>query len=173
MARDYPIPNSAPIDATAARIMGRGVQYDPAITNPEAVRLEAPLPCIPYKGLKPLIRGANNNMKGGTRSYRDFTGAVYGNLTIIGFLGGRRSKEMWLAKCLCGDYTKRRDKTLRKKRNNSFDYCPDCEARDQAQARYAFQATGIYRLLKTDPNAAKEDAVRRRRDRLTVPSDKS
>ena len=169
MTRDYPKPNSIPVDSVAARTMGKGVHFTPSV-DPESVRFESALPCKPYplRGLGPIVRAGAAVTK--ARQYRDFTGKVYGDIVIVGFLGGRRGKEMWLGKCVCGYYVKRRDKTLRKKSKGAFDYCSDCMARDRVRAEYSYRTTGKTVLLKSDPRfknqEENEQRAKRRRERL-------
>lgn len=167
MAKGYSAQNDTPVNATAARVVSGGVHYEPSRCDPESVRLEAPIPCksYPIDGLKPIIRAGQ--VVAGARQYRNFTGKVYGDITIIGYLGGKRGKEIWLGKCACGYYVKRRDKTLRRKTEGAFDYCSDCLARERAKAAYAYHATGKQLLLKVDPNRESQDRAERRRDRLT------
>lgn len=62
----------------------------------------APLPMKPFDGLG-----------------RDFTGARFGSLTVLGLVGsddrtGAWKLRAWVVRCVCGDYETRRQKSIRK-----------------------------------------------------------
>lgn len=96
---------SSPANKTAARVVARGIHYEP----PERLR---PLDSV-YGSDLPLIVNL-------PRGKRDLTGVVVGRLTVIGYLGdhldknGKSSHSRWLVRCLCGVYEHRKGAALRR-----------------------------------------------------------
>jgi hypothetical protein len=90
--------SSSPVNATAAKVVGRsGIQWEPirSVTGDWDVVSETPLPTRPFRG----------------HAGHDLTGQKRGRLTIIG--QSHRTKAnakgvAWVVKCTCGSFAERR-----------------------------------------------------------------
>lgn len=101
------IEGRVPVNKTAARVMGKGIQYTPDKKIVQ-VHSENPLPLIP-------ISWNEKNLKG----------IKFGKLTVMGkFSSGK--KAMWSCRCLCGRYCARSSKAIHNPKNNA-DCCAECQ----------------------------------------------
>lgn len=89
--------HATPVDRVAARVIGKGVQYQPA-TKGVAVDSETPLP---------IARPTRFRSQG----WVDLTGARIGRLLVIGISADRRDR--WVCRCDCGRYTLRTAKAVK------------------------------------------------------------
>lgn len=95
--------NSIPINQTAGRVIGKGIQYEPEIKGHSGTR------DFPYK-IRPLIQipRAVRNQKG----WIDLTGRKRGSLTVIGLLAAE-VYDRWVVRCCCGCYELKKAKSLK------------------------------------------------------------
>ena len=118
----------APIDRIAARIIRPGIHFEPKIKrlqnhSPEIV------PTDPYLGPKE----------------KNLIGLRFHNFTVIGFLKSKRHEKMgplWLVRCVCGEYTSRRSKSLNNPKNKG-DKCDKCRHIDEVNRHYYFLVNGF------------------------------
>lgn len=127
MSAFNPSINSIPIDTLAARVVSKGVEFQPKY-KPSQQRLEAPLP------LAPLPQ---------TPEFVDLTGQRHGGLLVVGYLGTnkRARTTKWLCKCQCGYYVIRKRRALK---GHQTEVCEDCDYRLHLQRKRYFEQTGVW-----------------------------
>lgn len=105
---------AAPVNAQSARQMGRGVEWMPR------VKLDDWYPEKPEtKPVTPAMRRRDD--------FVDFTGSDFGRLRVVGLAvqaGG--AKASWVCRCKCGDYCKRRTKSLKRALQSSERFVDRC-----------------------------------------------
>jgi hypothetical protein len=106
MAKDHwdAILASSPLNATAGRVLSKGVAFEPEV-QPSEHSWEAP-PALVRIG---LTHRAN-------ASFVDLTGFRVGRLTVLGMVDGMRKEArgaLWACRCACGRYVGRRAKSLK------------------------------------------------------------
>lgn len=95
---------SAPLNATAAKVTGKGVAFEPSVTYTEH-SWDVP----PTLARITAAHRANS-------SFTDLTGHRVGRLLVLGLaVGGAREARggLWVCKCSCGRYVGRRAKALK------------------------------------------------------------
>lgn len=101
--------HAAPVDRAAARVISKGVQYQPAARMD--CDSDLPLPII-----KLTVKNTN---------FVDLTGQRVGRLLVLGIsaasLGSR-----WVCRCDCGHYTIRTARAI-KSAENAQDRCSHCK----------------------------------------------
>lgn len=101
-----------PVDRVAARVVGKGFQYEPA-TRGSASDSETPIPVA-----KKLPRALTQNP-----GFVNLTGNRIGRLTVVGVSEARYST--WVCRCDCGRYCLRSAAAI-KNESNSQDRCSHC-----------------------------------------------
>lgn len=109
-----------PIDRTAAAVTCKGVSFTCKLQRDSFIS-KTPLP------LKSIAR--NNSLD---PNFKDFTGLKVGSLTVLGL--SRYQKKRWVVKCICGNYTVRRAKSL--SNDLSSNKCAECQYIDYIKWRY-------------------------------------
>lgn len=112
-----------PVNASAARVVSRGENFQ-------------------YKGLEteicsPTPLALNESRPDG----EDFTGARFGRLTVVGWIGEGKGK--WSCKCICGNYVVRRAKAIRQAAEDSS--CQQCYLMAVSKKKEFLRRTGIER----------------------------
>ena len=92
---------STPIDRVAARIVQKGVHYEPHIKGQK--NYDAPLKTVDTK----------NKMFTNQKTFKDYTGTKFGSFTVIGLTEKGASWGRWICKCICGQYETRTAKSIR------------------------------------------------------------
>ena len=116
MSDFHRIITSAPVNAQAARQMGRGEEWTPQRQFTEVLGLAPPEmrdeAFFREKSLQP--------------DFKDLRGQKVGRLTVVGLTvkqyGDKRPR--WVCRCACGFYVERKSKTIAQKLN---DRCAQCE----------------------------------------------
>lgn len=102
---------SAPLNATAGAVVGKGVHFEPAPDQPfTAFEWDVPPPLKSPE----LLRKREPN-------FVDFTGTRFGRLLVIGLaadshdttVDGSRGA-LWVCRCACGRYAGRRARSIKK-----------------------------------------------------------
>jgi len=108
---------SAPVNKSAAVAVSSGRSTTPSFRISETeLHLHAPLPMIPFVDTQ------------GTG--KDFTGAKFGRLTVMGYLGKPKNDKpgKWLVRCVCGSYEVRRTTALKNYQGADLDpKCRSCQ----------------------------------------------
>lgn len=119
----------APVNATAAKVIGpgpKGLESDKRILT-----VCSPTP-LPVRGIRPSERKLLPNL----------VGVMTGSLTPIGiWVDGRPGHLRWVCRCVCGYYTTRSTKALRKA-TNQHDQCDRCRQVAFLRRRATYLATG-------------------------------
>jgi hypothetical protein len=124
---------SVPANATAGRVMSRGVHWEPEGQMPPGLKhWKAPPPMRAYE-----VRGAS---KGNT----DLTGNAFGRFKVLGLwaetAGGGEAR--WVCRCACGDFEVRTARTIKSAmaglpdQNSLAFQCYYCLSWKQIQHRY-------------------------------------
>jgi hypothetical protein len=94
---------SIPIDRVAARVISKGVRYEPAIKFGQQMHFDSP----------PPMKVIPEMLPGGPMS--DMVGMRRGKLTVVGLLAERISTAgaTWVVRCDCGAYEIRKAKGMR------------------------------------------------------------
>lgn len=129
---------SVPVDATAARVTGRGEHWEPKRKVSNTHFTEQPEIRVPDKS--ELI-----NVKSG---WHDFRGHNYGRFTVVGIYAGKKANGCsWVVRCLCGDYELRKARAMRHPENQS-DCCDKCMSLVYLKKRAHHRLTGEYAEFK-------------------------
>lgn len=130
-----------PINRVAARVIRKGFGYDPILSEAAQKRLS-----ISMSETRERRKGAGGD------STEDMTGRRFGRLTVVAYIdkklrgnAGSRGADaqMWMCRCVCGQFTKRSSKSIRKAFAESM--CEACmhtemlKKRSSAQARKALE----------------------------------
>jgi len=105
-----------PINATAARVVGKGIHYKPKKKTYTAISYDAP----------PATYKVHSGLS------RDLTGMRRGKTVVVGYLGrnsknyGKRVEQLWLVRCDCGKYEQRNGYRYYKHRDKP-DQCSECD----------------------------------------------
>ena len=114
---------SIPLNKIAGAVTSRSSDhYEPNVDMACHEHWEAPPPCKP----KPP-------------GMADLTGARFGRMAVVGFLGKatpKSEKARWLVRCACGDYEARTARAVRNPANIE-DKCRKCRHWEVAQKRYS------------------------------------
>ena len=122
MTREYfdRIITSAPVNAQAARQLGKGVEWTPIVKLQD------------YFADCPAMRGEDYFINThGNPEFLDFRGKTFGRLSVVGVLvkdGFNRAS--WVCRCVCGGYCTRSAKSLKVAAcggNTFVDRCGRCE----------------------------------------------
>ena len=100
----------APVNRTAAAVVGKGINFVPSIHAP---RNDSPAP-IPTRAPTAGERKASG--------FVNLAGVRFGRMTVIGMA---RDSKGWVVRCSCGTYTTRLSKSI-KNPNNVQDRCNEC-----------------------------------------------
>jgi hypothetical protein len=148
MSRDHwdAILASAPLNATAGKVTGKGEALKPATAFHETV-WDAPPPMV-------RIGPAHFN----NRSFADLTGLRVGRLLVIGVAAeGNR----WVCRCACGSYVGRRAGPLKTGKTTMCDACNYTEKlrwqASGANARQRAEAPEARKWKTTEEVAAEKD----------------
>jgi hypothetical protein len=114
---------SVPLNATAAKVVGKGEHYAP--------RLRADVIDLPSDEPLPT-RSVPSDL---AAIARELVGQRFGRLTVIGLAAGRSHPARWVARCSCGKFVFRRTKTLRKNLNPDH-CCAYCDHLKHIRWRY-------------------------------------
>lgn len=117
-----------PVDATASRVVSRGVNYD---WKPCVEWEESDIP-FPLKPCEP--------------QFQQFIGRQRGRLTLIGLSANHTAnncnkRSRWVARCTCGRYVVRTLKAFRNEKNTT-DACQRCRKYDQQRRHEYWLRTG-------------------------------
>lgn len=112
-----------PVDRTAAIVTGKGIHYTPIIQK-DSVISKVPIPTrqIPESTLN-------------TSAFTDLTGRQIGSFKVIGL--SKYQKKRWVVKCVCGNYTARRSKSLLNESTRHM--CDECNHLQRIKWLYANQ----------------------------------
>lgn len=149
---------SAPLNATAGSVTGKGYVYEPA---KKVTHLEWDVP-------PPLVPVGRQHAR--NPSFTDFTGHRYGRLTVLGMIRDTSvsgdSGAQWVCRCACGKYVARRAKSVRKA--NPDDRCSLCQhaaflvraaSGDNARKRAESPKARKWRTAEEEAAALKERAA--------------
>ena len=110
---------SSPVNATAARQMGKGVSWTPATRLMDWFADMPPMkPESYYRG-----KGLENG------EWVDFRGRIFGRLTVMGVMEkGTETNERssWVCRCKCGDFCTRKSKSLKVAQRGGNTFSPMC-----------------------------------------------
>lgn len=120
---------SVPQNKTAARVMSRGVHFDPIINAPDTHKRSAdPLPIGPVPP-GPVAR----------KFYDEIVGKKFGHWRVFGHAlvqpKGPSKGASWVVRCSCGRYEHRKWKGL-KRAAETGDCCLECRHLQSIKARY-------------------------------------
>lgn len=105
--------HTIPVNTTAKLVVGKGTRFDPKLSEQAAANLFDDLPDTVPIPVNP--------------QFVDFTGEKKGRLRIVGYAGAGR----WIARCVCGKYTKRSTQAWRKAGDDASHFmCPECDRRE-------------------------------------------
>lgn len=106
---------SAPINAQAARQMGRGVEWIPQKQFADAMHIAPPA----------MQQELYFRQSAIDPHWKDFRGEKIGRLTVIGVTLAKYSdkKHRWVCRCACGFYVERKTRAIDQKLN---DRCGQC-----------------------------------------------
>lgn len=116
MFYDYKIP----INSTAKKVVGKGVHYEPEIKEHE------------YHSDVPSLKLRNTDDLKKVKTFKDYTGLVFGRLKVIGLCDSNDFKKTnvtrWLVRCSCGQYEVRTTAFCKKRLTNPAqdDWCRRC-----------------------------------------------
>jgi hypothetical protein len=131
---------SAPINAEAARQTAQGEAYTPTVTIQDYF---ADMPRL--KTPEELNQSAKRNPE-----WRDFTGMVFGRLTVMGVMAKDSNEHAsWVCRCKCGGFCTRKSKSLKvaERGGNSFvDRCGMCDYTDKLRTGWKFKKPMEHRL---------------------------
>ncbi len=108
--------NFIPINSTAARVISKGIHYEPKIKDKK------------FNSENPLITVKKFNK---SSEFLNFTGFKHGKFTVMGLVDtknlkkGKKSKAKWLVKCSCGAYETRTSSAIKNHKNNPGKYEED------------------------------------------------
>jgi hypothetical protein len=124
------IVTSVPLNKTVARVMGRGVHYEPE-HKPAATYVQSEDP-LPVKDGAPF-RGVN--------TYDALIGKQFGRWRVIGLADPQPKSRVavWVVKCSCGRYNHRRAKQI-KRAAETGDCCHECQ--NLARIRHNYKKHG-------------------------------
>ncbi len=98
------IVTSAPVNAQAARQMGRGTEWAPKIKIQDWYQN-----CPPLADMNDQVAQVRLNPE-----FIDFTGRKFSRLTVIGLMKKDSShSSSWVCRCVCGGYCTRKSKSLK------------------------------------------------------------
>ena len=117
--------NTAPVNSTAARVIGKGVDYEYSLPEHEVVS-DMPLP---VKTLHQTIGLKINH-----------TGASFGWLTVIGL--SATAKARWVCRCVCGRYCLRKARSIGNP-DNIYDRCQHCTHLAVLKKNAEYRRTGV------------------------------
>ncbi len=93
---------SIPQSATAARVVSRGVHYEPTLKHDgNFVTGDLPLPMKTPTNPEAI------------RVAQELVGKTFGRLTVKGLAEGKSNPARWVVRCSCGRWEHRKAKTLR------------------------------------------------------------
>jgi hypothetical protein len=125
---------SAPLNATAARVTSKGEHYE-SLKRITQLHWDAP----------PKMREVTATDLEQT-SFTDLRGRQFGRLTVLGILArektGSTKPNVWVVKCVCGDYESRTGKAIRNPAN-SDDCCQKCRQVAYLRRRETRKALGL------------------------------
>ena len=106
------IVSSVPANATAARVVGRGVHWSPgkSVVGAHEAWQDMPLPMLSPPRDAPALVGLR-----------------VGRLTVLGYGGAGSDGARWVVRCACGTYGHRRAKSLRAPGAAERAMCPQCD----------------------------------------------
>lgn len=112
-----------PADATAAKMLRKGVEFKPSI--------------------KTKVRSwyAPPKMRKVKEGCCDLAGTKFGRLTVIGLSAHKNNqkKKLWVCRCQCGDYELRTPRAI-KNPNNDNDMCHVCRHVESLKQKYSSPA---------------------------------
>lgn len=122
---------SVPLDATAARVTGKGVHFEPLLKPSYDTHIRASKEPL---ATKPRPRGWNEAAK---QTYAELVGHQFGRWRVIGLsaLGPGNSGARWVVKCSCGRYEHRSHKAI-KRAPTTGDCCAECGYLQHIKHRY-------------------------------------
>lgn len=91
--------NIIPVNKTAAKVMQKGEHWESKAIHSQA-EWETPPPTKPM----PLYK----------RNFKNLIGMKSDRITIVGYLGGTKEGSLWSARCVCGKYVTRKQRTFLK-----------------------------------------------------------
>ena len=109
------------VNSTAARVISKGVHYEPQLK-----KLRTPDICQkePLQTIKLTWEQLGLNKK----TFPDLTGQSNGRMDVIGYYGktNKKQKGKWVCKCKCGNYTLREAAAIKRWKDGSNDCCREC-----------------------------------------------
>lgn len=103
--------SSVPVDSAAARVLGRGVHWEPAKTlKDNYVRAMAPLPMMQPPPDAPQVVGLR-----------------FGRLRVVGYGGTGANGAKWVVRCDCGAFEHRRLAALKRSTVERPGMCFHCD----------------------------------------------
>lgn len=111
------IADSAPVNATAARQTGKGVEWTPAVKIQDWF--------ADQPAMKPSAHYAE---KMANPEWQDFRGQTFGRLTVLGIMAGRNpaKQSSWVCRCQCGNFCTRVSKSLKVAARGGNSFAPMC-----------------------------------------------
>lgn len=103
---------SAPVNATAAKVTGRGSEWNPAIALQDW-----------YPDQPPTMRA-----RGDGPQFVDYTGVKVGRLVVVGMMvkESTNRKSSWVCRCTCGCFCTRTSKSLKVGLAGGNTFFPEC-----------------------------------------------
>lgn len=118
---------SKPINATAARVVSRGYQYQ------SGKRIQTADQDTPI-AMRPVQPGMEN-----------LTGMRRGSLRVLGLAKGKaKSAALWVVRCDCGIYTTRRGAAIKNEKNDQ-DRCEQCRHLAYLKRENYKRRTGVWK----------------------------
>jgi hypothetical protein len=109
-----------PINRVAAKVIGKGISWDPTVCQGE-----------PVFDVQPLTRPPTHAERG-AQGFVDLTGARSGDLVAIGISRGKEKR--WVCRCDCALYVFRTSKSIKANKTGK-DSCPRCAAKRMLYGR--------------------------------------
>lgn len=118
---------SRPVNQAAARVMGRGVHYEPDKVIAQRHWTAPPATTAPTAAM--LVNPCFVNL----------SGVTFGRFKVIGLLpkSNPKGKALWLVRCACGDYESRGSKAICNPENRG-DRCDKCRHLAQLKRREVY-----------------------------------
>lgn len=121
--------SSAPTNAPAARVTGKGIHYEPNVSQGQRDTFDVP----------PKIVNLDNKSDAARSVASELIGLRRGRITVIGLAAdhNKKKRSRWVVRCDCGKYEYRKAKALRNSEGNERGFmCTVCEHGEKQKWKY-------------------------------------